>query len=703
MASRKTKKNVAQSHQFSQNLALFEQVLAGALLFLTLLAPYYRGLYFRLERYPFCLVVCAIGIIFGVLRMVRRASLTVPALPLLFLSLFVFLYGVNVFFSAHHGLAHQEFVNWGVYILFLAFWCSAEFPIPFGTFLLLFGANGVILTILGLLQAFGGIAQNTVFLGMSLFGMFEGGRLHATFQYPNTASAYFGMGIFALLGVVLLSDEKPWKKNLALFLAFLVLGGLFFTYSRGGMLVVALAFLISLLLFPPKARASLFTSLVAIVPTFFVLVSLLEGFLTTRKPLLFFSLLIVGGVISGLLRNLLTSLEVKVASLSRGKFVLLVGLLFVAVCVLLVIGVQFAILGRQAERLLDISLRTRNVWERLVFYRDGLKLFAQRPLNGWGGGGWEGLYFSVRSFPYFTRSTHNLYLQILIEGGILGILLLGSFLYLLFRGILTKFAKETSPIPAILSGLLFLAFLHGFVDVDFNLGAYQLTVWLFVGFALQTVIVRERGIFLRIPPILYTGACLFFLILSTFYILSEGHRKLGDYAMQRGDWQTAIFAYEKALRFEPWDPDLHRALSTALREAFLEKRDVSLRKRSIEEGEIALRLAPRNAATLEHLGVLYVERGAFEEAFRLLERAIENNPFEIHIYLSFARAARATGEYLLKRGEKEKALGYLKRGLEVERLLEKAASSSLEPITWDTGEVTKTLAEIRDLLRYAEE
>ncbi len=678
-------------------------MLAGVLLFVTLLAPYYRGLYFRLERYPFCLVVCAVGVIFGVLRMVRRASLTVPTLPLLFVSLFVLLYGINVFLSAHHGLAHQEFVNWGIYILFLAFWCLAEFPIPFGTFLLLFGANSVILTILGLLQAFGGIAQNATFLGMSLFGMFEGGRLHSTFQYPNTASAYFGMGIFALLGVVLLPNEKPWKKNLALSFAFFVLGGLFFTYSRGGMLVVALAFLASLLLFPPKARASLLTSLVAVVPTFFVLAPFIEGFLTTRKPLSFFGFLILGGIISWFLRNLLTPLETKVASLPRRKFVLFVGLLFVAVCGLLIIAVRFEILGRQAERLLDISLRTRNVWERLVFYRDGLKLFAQRPLNGWGGGGWEGLYFSVRSFPYFTRSTHNLYLQILIEGGILGILLLGSFLYFLFRGLLAKLGEETSPLPAILFSLLFLAFLHGFVDVDFNLGAYQLTVWLFAGLVLRAVTVQEKGASLRLPHFLYIGACSFFLLLSILYILSERHRELGDYAMQRGDWQTAIVAYERALRFEPWDPDLHKALSVALREVFLEKRDAFLRKRSIEEGEMALRLAPRNAAILEHLGVLYVERGAFEEAFRLFERAIEHNPFEIRIYLNFARAAKATGEYLLKRGEKEKALEYLRRGLEVEHLLEKAVSSSLEPIRWDTGEVTKVLAEIRDLLRHAEE
>lgn len=694
----KAKKKEKKTAPPPKELSILEQILFGVLFLLTLLAPYYRGLYFRLERYPFLLVICVVGILLGILRLVRRLPLEVPRSSL-FLFFFVLLYGLNVFFAAHHGLAHQEFVNWGTYVLFFLLLSSVEIPLPFGTLFLLFGANNVILVILGLVQAFGGLQGNSGILGMSFFEMFVGGRLHATLQYPNTASAYFGMGFLALLGVILLPEEKVWKKNLALFLAFFVLEGLFFTYSRGGMLVAALVLFVSLFILPQKARGNLLASLLSIVPVFFVLAPFLERFLASGKPLFFFSLSLAGGILSLALYRVLLPLETWVASLSRRRFALFAGTSFVAASVLFLSAVHLGFLGRQAGRLIDISLRTRNVWERLVFYRDGLKLFAERPLCGWGGGGWEALYYSVRSFPYFTRSTHNFYLQILIEGGILGILIFGVFLYFLFRGLFVKLWKESSPLAGILLALLLLAFLHGFVDVDFNLGAYQLAVWFFVACATQVFLGRkENASSLRIPPLLFTGVCLFFLVLSALYIPSERYRTLGDYAARQGDWTTATAFYEKALRFEPWDPDLRRALSAVLRERFLRERDPVLRKWSIEEGEKALRLAPQSAATLEHLGVLYAERGSFEEAFSLLRHAIEQNPFDAQPYLTFARVSKAVGEFLLARGEKEKAAEYLKRGLEVESLLERAASSSLEPMRGDPKEVLEVLEEIRELL-----
>lgn len=679
---------------------LFEEVLASVLLGVTLLSPYYRGLYFRLERYPFFLVICAAGIAFGVFRALRRRPITVPPFPILPLALFVLLYACNVFFSAHHGLAHQEFTNWGVYVLFLVVFLLADIPCASGTILLLFGANSAILTILGLAQAFRGMFPNRVFLGMSFFEMFVGGRLHSTFQYPNTASAYFGIGLFALFGVTLLPEEKPWKRDLALFLAFLVLGGLFFTYSRGGLLVTALTLLLFLFLLPQNARAKLFANLVATVPVFFALTPLLERFLASGKPLPFFGLLGAGGVFALALRNILSPLETWVASLGKRKFALFTGTLLGVLLGVLVAATRLGLLGRQAGRFLEVSLRSRSVWERLVFYRDGLRLFLGRPVNGWGGGGWEALYFSVRSFPYFTKSTHNFYLQLLIEGGLLGIILFGVFLFFLFRSLAARL-RDSSPLPGILLSLLALAFLHGFVDVDFNLGAYQLTVWLFVALALKTSLPQGKVSSFRLPHFLFTGVCAVFLVLSILYVGAEGQRTFGEYAAERGDWRSAVAAYENALRFTPWDPDLHRALSTALREGFLKTRESALRKRSTEEGEKALRLAPKSASILEHLGVLYAEQGAFDRAFQLLNRAIEENPFEPHIYLNAAKVAKAVGEYFLEKGDREKAIEYLQKGLEIGDRLERDASRSLEPPRWDTRAITETLEEIRKLLQHA--
>jgi O-antigen ligase len=526
--------------------------------------------------------------------------------------------------------------------------------------------------------------------------MFEGGRLHATFQYPNTASAYLGAGYLALLGVTLEERKTEGLNFLASFLAFLALAGTFFTYSRGGLLLLALVLLFLLFFFPQKLRAGLFSGILATVLPFVILLPFLERFLRALQPLPFWGILLVGAFASASFRGLLEPLERRLKEWPEQKFLTFIGVLFAAVASLFALAVHFGLVGGGATRLLDVSLRTRNVWERLIFYRDGLKIFALRPFSGWGGGGWEALYFSVRSFPYFTRSTHNFYLQVLIEGGLVGITLLVLLLFFLFRASSGAFRQSPTPWVGMLAGILAFGFLHGFVDVDFNLGAYQLGVWFLAGCLVQNFL-EERKKRVVLSPLLPGMVCLLFFVLSFLLIPSEHFKTLGDSFAQDKKWDEAVSFLKGASRFEPWNPEIHYALSQALRQKFLLKRQEALRQWAIEEGEKALRLAPRNAAILEHVGILYAERGDFERALPLLKKAVESNPFELSHYLNLAWVCHYAGKYFLEKDEREKAVFFLKEGVAVEELLKKAEGRSLAPLKWDTGEIEKLLEEMKTL------
>jgi len=530
--------------------------------------------------------------------------------------------------------------------------------------------------------------------------MFEGGRLHATFQYPNTASAYLGAGYLALLGVTLEERKTEGVNFLASFLAFLALAGTFFTYSRGGLLLLALVLLFLLFFFPQKLRAGLFSGILATVLPFFVLLPFLERFLRALQPLPFWGTLLVGAFASASFRGLLEPLERRLKEWPAKGFLAFIGVLFAAVVFLFALAVHFGLVGGGATRLLDVSLRTRNVWERLIFYRDGLKIFALRPFSGWGGGGWEALYFSVRSFPYFTRSTHNFYLQVLIEGGLVGIALLVFLLFLLFRMGSSAFRQSPTPWVGMLFGILVFSFLHGFVDVDFNLGAYQLGVWFLAGCLVQASLKGnsgKKGAFFTLSPLLFSLICAALFALSSFSVSSEWQRIFDRYFAREGKWDEAVYFLERASRFEPWNPEIHYALSQALRQKFLLKRQEALRQWAIEEGEKALRLAPRNAAILEHVGILYAERGDFERALPLLKKAVESNPFELSHYLNLAWVCHYAGKYFLEKDEREKAVFFLKEGVAVEELLKKAEGRSLAPLKWDTGEIEKLLEEMKTL------
>ena len=72
---------------------------------------------------------------------------------------------------------------------------------------------------------------------------------------------------------------------------------------------------------------------------------------------------------------------------------------------------------------------------RYTILQDGLRMARQRPWLGWGAGTFPVVYPQFRSFftNDFVNQAHNDYLQLLVETGAAGFLLLLAFLFLLFR------------------------------------------------------------------------------------------------------------------------------------------------------------------------------------------------------------------------------------------------------------------------------
>lgn len=61
-----------------------------------------------------------------------------------------------------------------------------------------------------------------------------------------------------------------------------------------------------------------------------------------------------------------------------------------------------------------------NMVQRTIFFQDGLKLFEKSPVIGRGLGGFENGVYSVQDFFYETKYTHNHYIQVLCDLGIIG-------------------------------------------------------------------------------------------------------------------------------------------------------------------------------------------------------------------------------------------------------------------------------------------
>jgi len=91
--------------------------------------------------------------------------------------------------------------------------------------------------------------------------------------------------------------------------------------------------------------------------------------------------------------------------------------------------------------------------------------------------------------------------------------LLVLLLFFLFRMSSNAFRRNPTPWVGMLFGILVFGFLHGFVDVDFNLGAYQLGVWFLAGCLAQNFL-EERKKRIALSPLLPGIACLLFFVLS---------------------------------------------------------------------------------------------------------------------------------------------------------------------------------------------
>jgi O-antigen ligase len=114
--------------------------------------------------------------------------------------------------------------------------------------------------------------------------------------------------------------------------------------------------------------------------------------------------------------------------------------------------------------------------QRLVYYRGAIDLWAERPLFGWGLGGWSMAYrhSDIREYP------HNLFLETMVEQGVIGLAALMLFFYSILRHLRACRAQFGQCLPSLLPGFVYLVSLTMFSgDLDDDR-----FVWFWCGFVL---------------------------------------------------------------------------------------------------------------------------------------------------------------------------------------------------------------------------
>lgn len=143
-------------------------------------------------------------------------------------------------------------------------------------------------------------------------------------------------------------------------------------------------------------------------------------------------------------------------------------------------------------------------WMRLAVYKDGLRMFSSHLALGTGLGTFPFVYPEYRSFAtdYFMNQAHNDILQLMIETGIPGLLLVLWFLFVVYRRGLTKAQswitswKGAASLAALtgISGIL----VHSVSDFNLRIPANALLFCILCGVAAARD--REKALLIETSP-----------------------------------------------------------------------------------------------------------------------------------------------------------------------------------------------------------
>lgn len=137
---------------------------------------------------------------------------------------------------------------------------------------------------------------------------------------------------------------------------------------------------------------------------------------------------------------------------------------------------------RIASRIEDISAARSSI-ERSIFYKDALNVIKENLPLGAGGWAWSLLYFKHQSYWYVTAQAHSYFLQVAIECGIIGfvvlVFLLISIVAMFIMGRrLNIYRDETESIlqASVFTAIIAL-FLHSTIDFNLSLASVSLLLW----------------------------------------------------------------------------------------------------------------------------------------------------------------------------------------------------------------------------------
>ncbi|CAH8767337.1 O-antigen ligase family protein [Paenibacillus dendritiformis] len=527
----------------------------------------------------------------------------------------------------------------------------------------------------------------------------NGPRLASVFQYPNTYVAYL-MAFLFIAVFYLTTPRNTFSHAVHGFMLVPIILSIFLTLSRSGLVLLPVVFIVVLLFINP-ARQILWIVHLAIssVATLVILnivsdigikVHLNESGSSSLKGWLY----IIGAsaacaVLCWIVQRFFAPwLERKLEGFSMKKWanaILPVGGTIIAGVLLIFLlgtGLKNLLPESISSRLSSINFQQHSVLERITFYKDSMKLVADYPVFGAGGGAWSALYEKYQNNPYESAQAHSYYMQYLVETGFLGFIILIAFLGIVYWKYVQSFrnAEETKRNSYFMYFILATSILVHSV-MDFNMSYVYIGIIVFISLGGMAASIStdplkkiKPSTFKTAAAIIYGIAGIIMFITSLLFIqASSSYAKARAVLNETSNFNQTMDYLNKALKIRGTVPEYAELKAALFQQVYAQQGDEAFFAEAEHTLQQALEKQPGNRLLLLRLIELYKQKGMDSELYKVYSENAEGFPWDMEWYDKYMDATLRQGMIVYNESPEKKneymdeiieALRHVEQGVE---------------------------------------
>ncbi|WP_145039200.1 O-antigen ligase family protein [Paenibacillus sp. Y412MC10] len=517
----------------------------------------------------------------------------------------------------------------------------------------------------------------------------NGLRLTSVFQYANTYAAFLMAFLFA--AVFYATKSKKWYgQAFHSFMLVPIIVSLLLTLSRGGLVMLPVVFVL-LLLFLKPAKQILWilycgiagvASLIISKPVTELGLSLNEAF-SSSGALKGWGILLGASAVAGLLGWVIQSfiapkLDKALSNWSTKRasnmWIPIGSIVIGGLLIFLFIGTSLKNVLPQniSVRLENINFNQHSVLERFTFYKDAMKVLADYPIIGAGGGAWASLYEQYQNNPYTSRQAHNFFLQYLIEVGIVGFVIFMSFILYIFYKYIRGYIKgnEEDRDRHFLYLIIVLSILIHSI-LDFNMSYVFMGILVFLGLGGMAAVMDSKPIkkwsvqdstARNIYSTVVGLASIIILITSIRYVqAAEAGLEARKIVQVSTSFEEIKAPLDKDLSIRPSHPESVLLLNSLYQSLYQQSQDEGFFQLSTNLLNQVLEDEPHNKSMLNQLVKSYEMNKQPEQAYEILIQNAYKFKWDINWYEQIINKGYDLGMKALGEGdtaEKEKYFNF---------------------------------------------